>query len=60
MRSSLLIVGPQVVWNDIGVVQVRGEHELDGHRAVAIFAMLLAGDRESADVGESARNEIGG
>lgn len=45
--------------NDVGVVEVRGEHEFDGDRAAATLAMLLAGDRKRADVGEATRVEIG-
>jgi len=47
------------VGDDVGVVEVRGENELDGDGATAIFAMLLARDRERADIGEPARVEIG-
>ena len=45
--------------NDDGVVEVSGQGELDGDRPATILAMLLAGDRERADVGEPAGVEIG-
>lgn len=49
-----------VVRDHIGVVEVRGEHELDGNRTLATLTMLLAGDRERerADVGEPMRHSI--
>ena len=55
---SLLIVGPEVVRNDVGVVEVSGEHELEGDRAVPAFAMVLARDRERADIGEATGVEV--
>ena len=44
--------------DDVGVVEVRGEHELDGDRAVACLALVLAGDGKRGDVGESTRVDV--
>src|SRR4051812_48488663 len=61
-RSSVwsLIVGLQVVGDDIGVVEVVGEHQFDGHGSFAIFATLLAGNGERADIGEAACVDVSG
>ncbi len=34
--------------DDVGIVEMGGEHELDRNRTTTIFAMLLAGDGEGA------------
>ena len=38
---------------------MRGEYELERHGAAAVLAVLLAGDRERADIGETAGVEVG-
>src|ERR1700704_72967 len=59
-RSLSLIVGLQVVRNDVGVVEVVGQDEREGHQAAQVLAVLLTGDGERADVGEAARDQVCG
>src|SRR6185369_8145008 len=59
-RSLSLIVGLQVVRNDVGVVEVVGQHERERHQPPQALAVLLAGDGERADVGQAARDQVRG
>ena len=36
------------MWDDVGVVKVRGEHELDGDRPMVALALVLARDGQLA------------
>ena len=46
--------------NDVGVVEVVGQHERERHQPPQSLAVLLAGDGERADVGEATRDQVRG
>lgn len=45
--------------DDVGVVEVGGQQERDRDGPPAVLAVLLAGHRDRADIGEVARHDVG-